>query len=69
MNEVECCANCKHLVAFPRGNSYGDVDYLCLVTGYYCHGIRKDRNKVEHYSPGGKKLECRYERRTVGFQE
>ena len=63
---IECCANCKHCIDFPKNNRYGDVEHLCLVTGYFTHGINKDRNKVKHFSPGGKELECKYERREYG---
>lgn len=59
---VECCANCKYLVSTPKNNSYGDVDNFCLVTGYYLHGINKDRNKVKRFTPSGKELKCKYER-------
>ena len=58
---VECCANCKHCLAYPRNNRYRDVDYLCVATSYFVHGIHNDRNKVKHFTPGGKELECKYE--------
>lgn len=58
---VECCANCKYCLAFPKNNKYGDVDYLCVVNDYFCLEIHKDRRKVKNYSPGGRELECRYE--------
>lgn len=60
---IECCANCKYCLAYPRNNRYGDIDYLCKVTGYFLHGINKDRTKVKHYTPGGRELECKYERK------
>lgn len=60
---VECCANCKHCVDYSKNNRYGDVEHLCLVTGYFIQGFNKDRNKVKRFSPGGKELECKYERR------
>lgn len=60
---VECCANCKHLISTPKNNRYGDMEHFCMVTGYFTHGIDKDRNKVKHFTPGGKVLECKYERR------
>lgn len=70
---IECCANCRNCVGIPKNNRYGDVEYICLVDGYYLTGIQKDRTKVERYSPGGKKLECRYKpnRRndTLGFPQ
>lgn len=62
-NMIECCANCKHCMPIPRNNSYGDIDYFCMVNSYYLHGINKDRNKVKHFSPGGKELKCKYERK------
>ena len=61
--DVECCENCKHMVEFPKNNSYNDIDYFCLVNGYFLHGIKKDRTTIKRYSPGGKALECRYERK------
>lgn len=60
--EAECCANCKNCVAYPKNNRYGDVDYMCLISGYYIAGAHKDRNKVRRLTPGGRKLECRYEK-------
>lgn len=60
--EVECCANCKNCVAYPKNNRYGDVDYMCLISGYYISGVHKDRNKVRRFTPGGRELECRYEK-------
>lgn len=63
LNEVECCSNCKHCVDEETNNRYRDIKHFCLITGYYLHGANKDRNKIERFSPGGKKLECRYEKR------
>lgn len=60
---IECCANCKHLISTPKNNRYGDVEHFCLSTGYYIHQIYKDKNKIKHYTPGGKELECKYEPR------
>lgn len=60
--EAECCANCKNCVAYPKNNRYETVDYMCLVSGYYIAGVHKDRNKVRRLTPGGRKLECRYEK-------
>ncbi len=60
--EVECCQNCRYCLKFPRNNQYGDIDYMCAVDGYYHLNITIDRNKVRRYTPGGKELECRYER-------
>ncbi len=56
----KCCRNCKNLVAFPKNNRYGDVDYLCLVTGYFVTGMDKDISKVRRFSPGGKELNCQW---------
>lgn len=60
---IECCANCKYCIDEPTNNRYGDIKHFCLVTGYYTHGINKDRTKIKHYTPGGKELECKYERK------
>lgn len=57
---VECCNNCKYCIDEPTNNRYGDVKHFCLSTGYFLHGVDKDRRKVERYTPGGKKLECTY---------
>ena len=62
MKDIECCANCKHYVSTPKNNRYGDIERFCLVTGYFIIGAYKDRNKVKHYTPGGKELVCKYER-------
>lgn len=35
---------------------------MCLISGYYIAGVHKDRNKVRRLTPGGRKLECRYEK-------
>ena len=55
-DNVECCANCKWLEQTPRNNRYGDTDNFCMYLGYYCTGIYKDRNKVRHFTPGGREL-------------
>lgn len=34
-----------------------------MVTGYLCIGIHKDLTKVKHFSPGGRELICKYEKR------
>lgn len=47
----------------PRNNRYGDTDNFCMYLGYYCTGIYKDRNKVRHFTPGGRELKCNYERK------
>lgn len=59
---VECCMNCKHRVSIPKNNSYGDVEHFCLKTGYFLHGVNKDRHKVKRFSPSGRELKCEYER-------
>lgn len=66
---IECCANCKKCIAIPRNNRYGDIDYFCIATGYYLHGILKDRSKVKRFSPGGKELECQYEASNGNFHK
>ena len=66
-NEKQCCRNCSNLVEFPRNNRYGDIDYLCRVTGYFASGIDRDVTKVKRYSPGGKELECRWVERGKGL--
>lgn len=63
---IECCANCKNCLAYPRNNKYGDIDYLCVVNGYFfVSGIHKDRNKVKGFSPGGRELECKWQPREI----
>ena len=61
---TECCANCKYCVSTPKNNRYGDVEHFCLISGYYLHGVLKDRGKIKHCSPTGKELKCTYERKT-----
>lgn len=63
MKIIECCANCKHCLDIPKNNTYGDIEHLCLVNSYYVHSVNKDKNKLKRFSPGGKELECRYERK------
>lgn len=68
--EVECCRNCRYCIELPTGNRYGDIAYMCGVDGYYLAGITADRNKVRRYTVGGKRLECRYERKKLDeFEE
>ena len=62
-NIINCCANCKHCLEYPRGNRYGDIDYICAINGYFMHSINKDISKIKHLTPGGRELECRYERK------
>lgn len=61
--QIECCANCRYMLEYPRNNQYRDVDYLCAATGYFVHGIHKNRKEVKSYSPGGKKLVCKYKKK------
>ena len=68
-DNVECCANCKWLEQIPRNNRYGDTDNLCIYLGFYCTGIYKDRNKVRHFTPGGRELKCNYERKSKRISE
>ena len=56
-----CCLTCKSLVEFPRNNRYGDMDHLCIKTGYFTHGTTKDVAKVKRYAPGGRELPCKWE--------
>lgn len=44
-------------------NRYGDIDYMCAINGYFMHSINKDISKIKHFTPGGRELECRYERK------
>ena len=46
-----CCLNCKNLVQFPRGNSYGDIDYLCFKTGYFIVNVGADVKKRTRLLP------------------
>lgn len=48
-NQMECCATCEYCLAYPRGNRFGDVDYLCVITGYFVHSIHKDIRTVRHF--------------------
>lgn len=59
---IECCANCKHCVSIPKNNKYGDIDYFCIIHGYYLYGINKDRTQIKHFSPGEKELICKYDK-------
>ena len=61
--EIECCANCQNCVAYPKNNRYGDVDCMCLINGYYVGTVNKDRSKIRRFSPSGRELVCRYERK------
>lgn len=57
----ECCANCKYLLTYPKNNKYGDVESLCVATGYFVSNIYVDRNTIIMKTPGGRKLKCKYE--------
>lgn len=59
---LECCANCKNFAFLLKNNKYQDIELFCFATGYFISGIFKDKRKIKHYSPGGKILECKYER-------
>lgn len=61
MDKIKCCANCGHCIAFPKNNSYGDIEYFCTVNGYFTVQAHKDISKVKRFTPGGRELECRYE--------
>lgn len=63
---TECCANCRYCISFPKNNRYNDIEHLCVVNGYFTYGIYKDRHKIKHYTPGGRLLTCRYERKEEG---
>lgn len=60
---VECCATCGFCISYPKNNRYGDVEYLCASTGYFVHGINKDRHTVRRFTPGGKELVCNYRKK------
>lgn len=57
---VKCCRSCANLVDYPKNNRYGDIEYLCIVTGYFATGIDKDISKIKRYSPGGRELQCEW---------
>ncbi len=61
---VKCCRNCDHLVDYQKKNHYGDVEHLCLVTGYFASGIDKDITKIKRYTPGGRELNCQWKEKT-----
>ena len=62
-DEIDCCANCKHIISHEKGNRYGDMEHFCLAIGYLITGIYKDAHKHKHLTPGGRELPCRYERK------
>ena len=62
--QVECCANYKYLIDYPKGNKYRDVEHFCVITGYFTHAIHKEGRKIKRFTPGGRELECRYERKS-----
>lgn len=57
---IKCCRNCHNLIEYPRNNKYKDIDYFCIMTGYFTSGIDQDITKVMRYSPGGKELKCEW---------
>ncbi len=59
-NVKKCCNNCDNLIKIPRKNRFGDADYLCIISTYFVSGRDKDIEKVERYTPGGKKLPCQW---------
>ncbi len=63
---VKCCRNCAHLIDYPRNNRYGDVEHLCIVTGYLTTGIDRDISKIKRYSPGGRELQCKWKGKSDG---
>lgn len=60
---VRCCNNCANLIDYPKNNSYGDVQHLCIKTGHFVTGADRDIIKVKRYSPGGKELPCSWKER------
>ena len=63
-SNIECCDTCAHLLAFPRKNAYGDVDYLCPISTYYVANRKADIHKYKKYSPGGRELPCHYKKKS-----
>lgn len=55
-NTIACCANCKHCLEYPRGNRYGDIDYMCAINGYFMHSINKDISKLSISLPAAGNL-------------
>ncbi|MCF0124681.1 MAG: hypothetical protein HUJ68_02805 [Clostridia bacterium] len=62
--DTPCCANCKNSIIYIKENRYHDAEVFCMVTGYFTTGKYKDRRQYNSYSPGGKKLICKYEKYT-----
>lgn len=50
----KCCANCEHLLEYPRDNAYGDADYLCIKLGKYVSGRYADITKAAFFLGDGK---------------
>lgn len=48
----KCCAKCRYLLKYEKGNAYGDVEYLCVKIGRYINGIYKDLSKVRFFRIG-----------------
>ena len=67
----KCCAKCRYLLAYPKNNSYGDADYLCVKIGRLIFGRNKDIEKVEFYKSDGKtpdrkaKEKCKFENKVT----
>ena len=40
-----------------------NIDYMCAINGYYLRSINKDISKIKRFTPGGRELEYRYERK------
>lgn len=62
-SKLTCCANCKHLAYYPKRNRYGDIDFLCMSTSYFILSVLDDMNNIRISTPGGRKLECKFESR------
>ncbi len=53
----KCCARCKYLLEYPRNNSYGDADYLCVKLGRFISGRYVDIEKATFFLGDGKTLD------------
>lgn len=62
--DIDCCANCRYCADRPKNNRYGDIEHFCMATGYLMVGVNKDIHKVRHFTPGGRELVCKYERKS-----
>ena len=61
----KCCRNCANLIDYPKNNRYGDVEHLCIVTGYLTMGIDRNISKIKRYSPGGRELQGRWKEKKL----